>query len=107
MAGLNQIKALNFHPQIILPVASHNPLPNSNKIQPKTAREENLAPIFVAWEQGLNGSAQASIQTAATKVTNMLYLSFGVRLFISHSKPKPIPPASQLHSPPVSSQNAP
>ena len=70
MAGLNQIKALNFHPQIILPAASHPFLSNSNKIQPKTAREENLAPIFVAWEQGLNGSAQASIQTAATKVTN-------------------------------------
>ena len=71
MAGLNQIKALNFHPQIILSAASHNPLPHSNKIQPKTAREESLAPIFVAWEQGLNGSAQASIQTAATKVTNI------------------------------------
>ena len=57
VAGLNQIKAFNFHPQIILPAASHNPLSNSNKIQPKTAREENLCPIFVAWEQGLNGSA--------------------------------------------------
>ena len=71
MAGLNQIKALNFHPQIILPAASHPFLSNSNKIQPKTAREENLAPIFVAWEQVLIGSAQASIQTAATKVTNI------------------------------------
>ena len=61
----------------------------------------------MAWEQGLDASVKANIQTAATKVTNMLYLSFGVRLFISHFKSKPIPPASQLHSPPVSSQNAP
>ena len=30
---------------------------NSNKIQPKTAREERRYPIFVASEQGLDASA--------------------------------------------------
>ena len=34
-----------------------NLLFNSNKIQPKTAREENGYPIFVASEQGLDVSA--------------------------------------------------
>jgi len=34
-----------------------NLLFNSNKIQPKTAREENGYPIFVASEQGLDASA--------------------------------------------------
>ena len=71
MAGLNQIKALNFHPQIILPAASHPFLSNSNKIQPKTAREENLAPIFVAWEHCFMGRAHATIKTAATKDKNI------------------------------------
>ena len=36
---------------------SPQPLFNSNKIQPKTAREENRYPIFVASEQGLDVSA--------------------------------------------------
>ena len=36
---------------------SPQPLFNSNKIQPKTAREENRYPIFVASEQGLDASA--------------------------------------------------
>ena len=35
----------------------------------------------VAWEQVLDASAKANIQHAATKVTNMLYLPLGVRLF--------------------------
>ena len=39
--------------------------------------------IFVASEQVLDVSAKANIQHAATKVTNMLYLPSGVRLFIS------------------------
>ena len=34
-----------------------NLLFNSNKIQPKTAREEIRYPIFVASEQGLDASA--------------------------------------------------
>ena len=36
---------------------SLQPLFNSNKIQPKTAREEIRYPIFVASEQGLDVSA--------------------------------------------------
>ena len=36
---------------------SPQPLFNSNKIQPKTAQEENRYPIFVASEQGLDASA--------------------------------------------------
>ena len=37
------------------------------------AFEESLFPIFVAWEQVLDTSDRASIQHAATKVTNMDY----------------------------------
>ena len=36
---------------------SPQPLFDSNKMQPKAAREENLYPIFVASEQGLDASA--------------------------------------------------
>ena len=37
----------------------------------------------------LDVSAKANIQHAATKVTNMLYLSSGVRLFITHPSNQP------------------
>ena len=47
--------------------------------------------IFVASEQVLDVSAKANIQHAATKVTTMLYLLSGVRLFICLS---PLPTAN-------------
>ena len=50
---------------------SRNHYLNLNKIQSKTDRETNRHPIFVASEQGLDASARANIQTAATKVTNI------------------------------------
>ena len=41
---------------------------------PKTASQERRYPIFVALERGLNASAEANIQPASDRVTNIGYL---------------------------------
>ena len=66
---------------------SENPqiFPHSVLIQPNPAivsPRRDRYPIFVTSEQGLNVSVYASIQAAATKVTNIGYLSLlGCQLF--------------------------
>ena len=51
---------------------------NSAKDRP----QEDITSIFVAWEQRLDASAKASIQPAATKVTNMEVISSWGRLLL-------------------------
>ena len=60
----------------ILPTINSNSFPSQN-----TAPKESRYPIFVALERGLNVSAEANIQPASDRVTNIGYLlSLGASL---------------------------
>ena len=53
----------------IIPTINSNSFPSQN-----TAPKESRYPIFVALERGLNVSAEANIQPASDRVTNIGYL---------------------------------
>ena len=67
---LNFLKCHN-----LLAIPQITPTLNSNSISSQnTAPKESRYPIFVALERGLNASAEANIQPASDRVTNIGYL---------------------------------